>query len=305
MPKSRILIFDGNYCAHRAKHTVGHLVKGTTFGMLRITKAVVDELKPAQVVYAFDKGKPARRLAIYPSYKANRTKGHGVNNEVELAKEMLHSLGVNIAQINEVEADDIIGILVTHFREIYNEVIIVSSDFDLYQLIDGDNVVVYNPQRKVTINEDVFKENFDGFHPRKIIDIKCITGDTSDNIPGVKGVGEKGALKALKLAKGSVTNLPCDDFEGDNKLMKINSEIDIINRNLSLVIIPRKVDDLEPEKRQEMQKLIDNMERRNPNANVFNSLVRSNNFKSLGVDGFLKSFNLGRILSEDLDGWLI
>jgi DNA polymerase-1 len=305
--RNRVLIFDGNYCAHRAKHTVGHLVNGTTFGMLRITKAVIDDLDPSHVVFVFDRGRPLRRLLMYPQYKANRPHGKldGVSPQIELAKEILRSLGVNVVQMKDMEADDIIGILSNYFKEVYEEVIIVTSDHDLYQLIDGRKVVCYHPTQKKITDEQTFKQEYGGLHPRKIVDIKCITGDTSDNIPGIKGIGEKGAIKALNIAHGSITNFPCDDLENDKKLRKINENLDIIQRNLKLVLIPREIKDFETNRQTEMTEIITTLERRRPDPVEFRRLVEENNFKSLGVEKFLDSFDFGRVISEDLDGWLV
>ena len=160
---------------------------------------IINEEEAEYMLVAFDKGKTFRHEK-YEEYKAGRI---AMPEELKLqfpyAKKILDELGIKWFEIDNYEADDIIGTLAKEVdeKEDYNA-LIVSSDKDLLQLIT-DKVIVKHLKTKdhIMMDKSAFMEIY-GLEPIKMIDIKALQGDASDNIPGVKGIGEKTALKLLQ-----------------------------------------------------------------------------------------------------------
>ena len=206
----KLLLIDGNSLTYRAYFAsafspAGILTTkdGTPVNAVLTLNMMFNKLfreyKPTHILVAFDAGKKTFRHKKLDSYKGGRNKTPSeLITQFPLVKEMLDKWGIKHFEVNEIEADDIIATLAKkHNNEI--QVSVVSSDKDLYQLVQK-NVEIIVPQNGSKPNKIINKTNFvetQGYRPNQVIDIKGLVGDPSDNLPGVKGIGEKGAIKLL------------------------------------------------------------------------------------------------------------
>ena len=164
---------------------------------------------PTHVFVAFDKGSKTFRHTEYSDYKGTRDKApNEITYQFGILKDLLSSMNVNYLELDEYEADDILGTIAKLAQKEGFEVDIFTGDRDYLQLVD-DNIFVYLTKKgiseiKLMDNNAIF-EDF-GISPKQLIDVKALQGDSSDNIPGVKGVGEKTALKLIQ-EYGNLENL--------------------------------------------------------------------------------------------------
>ncbi|GAW28711.1 DNA polymerase I [Carboxydocella sp. ULO1] len=212
----KLLLIDGNSLVHRAYWALPPLTTGSgvptnaVFGFLNMLLKLLEEEKPDLVAVAFDAGRPQYRLELYPEYKGHRPKTpDDLRPQFPLVKEVLEALRIARCELEGYEGDDIIGTLVERARtEGGIRSLIVTGDKDSLQLIDEQTEVLLC--RKGI--SDLERYNFEnltektGLQPAQILDLKGLMGDSSDNIPGVPGVGEKTALKLLQQY-GSLENL--------------------------------------------------------------------------------------------------
>ena len=204
---------DGNNLLFRSYYATaynGNFMKNSKgfptnalFGFVNMINKIVNEEKPVYMVVAFDKGKTFRHDK-YDFYKGGRSETPDeLKMQFPVAKELLTSMGIKYYEIDNYEADDIIGTFAKYcdIPEDNYEGLIVSSDKDLLQLISKQvEIKLLKSKDYIRYNEESFKEEW-GIDPINIIDLKALMGDPSDNIPGVKGIGEKTALKLLKEYK--------------------------------------------------------------------------------------------------------
>ena len=199
----RVLVIDGNSIVNRAFYGIkllttkdGRYTNGI-YGFLNILEKVKSEVEPEAVAVAFDLKAPTFRHKMYDGYKANR-KGMPAElaEQMPVLKELLADLGYKCVELEGYEADDILGTLSAACGP-DDECFIATGDRDSFQLVK-DNVTVLLPSTKMgrtvvtRCTPEYIKETY-GVTPRQMIDIKAIQGDSSDCIPGVKGIGEKGA----------------------------------------------------------------------------------------------------------------
>lgn len=205
----KIILVDGNNLLFRSYYATAysgnfmHNSKGlptnALFGFANMINKIVLEEKPEYMIVAFDKGKTFRHDK-YEEYKAGRIEmPDELRVQFPIAKELLTYMGIKYYEIDNYEADDIIGTF-SKFCDEDSEYVgtIISSDKDLLQLLSTDvDIKLLKQKDYIRYNVESFKEEF-GIDPIKIIDLKSLEGDPSDNIPGVKGIGEKTALKLLQ-----------------------------------------------------------------------------------------------------------
>ena len=213
----KVVMIDGNNLMFRSYYATaytGNMMKNSKgfptnalYGFTNMINKIISEEKPKYVIVAFDKGKTFRH-DNYHEYKAGRiAMPEDLKVQFPVAKEMLDEMGIKWFEIDGYEADDIIGTFSEMVKKDDNYYgLIVSSDKDLLQLIN-DNIIVKLLKTKdyIMMDRNTFIETY-GVEPNKMIDIKGLMGDSSDNIPGVPGIGEKTALKLLQEF-GSVENL--------------------------------------------------------------------------------------------------
>jgi len=203
MPK-RLVLLDSHAILHRAYHgmpdfaTSGGVPTGALYGLCTMIFSAVEMLKPDYIVAAYDLPKPTHRHEAYKDYKAGRAKTDGeLVSQIIKSRDIYQVLGIPIYDKEGFEADDILGTIVEKTLKDKNiEVIIASGDMDTLQLVSDKKVQVYTLKKgiKDTIiyDEDAVRERF-GFGPELLPDYKGLRGDPSDNIKGIKGIGEKTA----------------------------------------------------------------------------------------------------------------
>jgi DNA polymerase-1 len=198
-----LYLIDGHNVLYRTFFGVPRLTApdGTptnvVLGVARILLKILREERPDAVVAVFDSREPTPRHALYPEYKANRLKTpEDLAAQIPVVDEMIDALGVRRLSIAGAEADDIIGTLSRRAEERGMDVIIVSSDKDMYQLV-SPRVKVRDGLKEHTVGEAQVEEVF-GVPPGKVADLLALAGDPSDNVPGVPGIGEKTASELIR-----------------------------------------------------------------------------------------------------------
>ena len=205
----KILIIDGHSILNRAFYGLPDLTNyeglhtNAVLGFLNIIFKIIDEENPTNVCVAFDVKQPTFRHLVYKEYKGTRKPmPDELREQVPLIKEVLTAMNVTIVEKGGYEADDIIGTLSRVADSAGYKVVIVSGDRDLLQLAT-DNILVRIPKTKAggTTIENYYADDVKdlyGVTPVQFIDMKGLMGDTSDNIPGVPGIGEKTASKIIQ-----------------------------------------------------------------------------------------------------------
>lgn len=211
MKNKTFLIIDANSILYRTFYALpplntkkGELVNAV-YGFLLVFLKTIKEIKPDFIVACFDLPKPTFRHKKFKKYKAQRRPmPDGLYQQIIKTKELLSVFSVNIFEKQGFEADDLVGTITNKIQQNKEseeiEIIILSSDKDLLQLINK-NVNVFTPQKGIKdyilYNKEEFKKRF-GLEPFQLIDLKALQGDSSDNIPGVKGIGKKTANELIK-----------------------------------------------------------------------------------------------------------
>ena len=205
----KLILIDGNNFMFRSYYATAYqgqimqnskgLPTNALFGFVSMINKIINEENPEYMVVAFDVGKNFRK-AKYDFYKEGRVAmPEELKIQMPIARELLDAYGIKHLELEPYEADDIIGTIAKMTEEDDSfEGLIVSSDKDLLQLISKETKMKLLKQKDyIRYSFDSFKNEY-GFDPIKVIDLKALMGDPSDNIPGVKGVGEKTAIKLLQ-----------------------------------------------------------------------------------------------------------
>ena len=225
----RLIMIDGNNLLFRSYYATaysGNFMKNSKnfptnaiYGLVNMINKILEEEKPNYVIVAFDRGKTFRHEK-YENYKGGRIETPDeLKKQFPIAKDVISAMGLKWYDIDNYEADDIIGTFSTYCDKEDIKGTIISSDKDLLQLIneDVDVKLLKSGGESIRYNEETFEKDY-GIKPINIIDLKALMGDSSDNIPGVKGIGEKGALKLLqeyKTLDGIYENI--DEIKGKTK----------------------------------------------------------------------------------------
>ena len=293
---SRLVLIDGNSILNRAFYGImGNKMLTTpdgkytnaVYGFLAIMFKVIDDLKPEYMAVAFDLKAPTARHKLYEGYKATRK---GMPNELAeqmpILKEILKLMNITIIEKEGYEADDILGTLAKNGEKEGLDVTIVSGDRDTFQLATK-KISIRIPHTKVgktevdTFGEKEIKEKY-GVTPKQLIEVKGLMGDTSDNIPGVPGVGEKTALDLVKTYKSIDKIYEAIDNNTDELKEKLkgklieNKDLAILSRTLGTINIEVPLD----------EKIDDLKVREWDNEKVFEK------FKELNFHRFIDRFNL-------------
>ena len=296
---SKLVLIDGNSILNRAFYGIMGSKMLTTkdgkytnavYGFLAILFKVLDDIKPDYIAVAFDLKAPTTRHKLYEGYKANRK---GMPNELAeqmpIVKEILTDMNITIIEKETYEADDILGTLSKKAEKKDIEVVIVSGDRDTFQLA-SNKVTIRIPHTKLGKTEvDYFDETaiIDkyGIKPKQLIEVKGLMGDTSDNIPGVSGIGEKTALELIKTYKTidnlykAIDNLKPKAKEkliNDRDMAFLSKTLGTINRDVPL---ENKIEDLK--------------------IKEWNKEKVTQKFKELNFNRFMERFNLKEEISEE------
>ena len=251
----KLVLVDGNSIMNRAFYgimgsrmltTKDGTYTNAVYGFLAILFKLLEDVKPEYLVVAFDLKAPTARHKLYEGYKANR-KGmpDELAEQMPIIKEVLRAMNIDIVEMEGYEADDVLGTLSRYGEKQGLEVTILSGDRDTFQLAT-DNITIRIPHTKGgktetdQYNREKIIEKY-GLEPKQLIDVKGLQGDSSDNIPGVPGVGEKTALSLIQKY-GSIENLYDklekgeDDLKGKQKeKIEQNKDLAFLSKTLGTI----------------------------------------------------------------------
>lgn len=205
--REKLMIIDGSSLLFRAFYALPLLTTregiytNAMYGFLTMFYNAIEENKPDYISVAFDKSGPTFRHEMYEEYKGTRTSPPDeIKGQFDRIKEILAAMNINNLESDKYEADDIAGTLAKKAEEDGLEVVIVTGDRDYLQLA-SDNIEIVITKKGITETEKYDKERIIedyGISPSQLIDLKGLMGDSSDNIPGVPGIGEKTGLKLIQ-----------------------------------------------------------------------------------------------------------
>lgn len=203
----KLVLIDGNAILHRAFHALPPLNNkdgvptNAVYGFFSMLFKIIGDLKPEYLIVCFDKKAPTFRKQMYVGYQAKRpTMSDDLIPQIELVHKALDFAQVQHFEIDGYEADDLIGTIAKKAVEEQIQVIIVSGDRDLLQLVNS-HVLMLAPIigiTKMTLFDEVKVKEKYGLNPSQIVDYKALVGDASDNYPGVSGIGPKTASSLLQ-----------------------------------------------------------------------------------------------------------
>lgn len=247
MPK--LVLIDSFGFIFRAYHALPHLQTtqgvntNAVYGFVRMALNLIEDMKADYIAAIYDSPTPVVRKEIYPDYKANRKPApEDLLEQIPLVKEALKALNIVTIEYPGAEADDIIASYVRLARQKDLEVIIISSDKDLMQLVSSEHrVSMYDSVKKMYIKEPEVLAKF-GVEPKDVRYAQALIGDSSDNIPGVKGLGVVGAAKLVQ-EYGTLENIyqNLDQIKGKATKNKLIADKDNAFLSLRLVTLDEHV----------------------------------------------------------------
>lgn len=268
--------YRAHYAFGRFSNAAGHKT-GVLFGFLRAINSY-RKLFKGEVIVAWE-GRPKSRHAASSDYKSDRAGlPDDVVSQLTHLREILRAMGVMQVQHPDWEADDILATMANRLHEAGEEVVIVTGDDDLLMCVqDGKpGVMVFNPKTKQMFHEAQVVEKY-GVGPKLLPELWAIQGDPSDNIPGVKGIGEEFSREAVKRSSGNLQRwldsvVPSTPGEA-KKVAALKADLDLIAKNYGLLCVNNHVSDM-----------------------VFEEPVRNpelleQKFREFGLGSFLKSFS--------------
>jgi DNA polymerase-1 len=199
LTRPRIFIIDAFAHIFRSYYAIRNIDNNAVYGFTNTLKRLMENESPDYLVVAFDSPGGSFRNELYPDYKANRGEmPEDMRPQIPYIKDIVKAYGVAMVEMSGYEADDIIGTLAVKAAEAGMQAVIVSGDKDLLQIVREDHIVMHDPSKGVEFMGAEAIPEFFGCKPDQIIDYLTIWGDSSDNVPGVPGVGQKGAAKLLE-----------------------------------------------------------------------------------------------------------
>ena len=295
---SRLILVDGNSIMNRSFYGIMSSKMLTTsdgtytnavYGFLSVLFKIQEDLSPEYMAVAFDLKGPTKRHEMYEGYKANR---HGMPDELAMQmpiiKDVLRAMNIKIVEKQGYEGDDIIGTLSKLAEDSDIDVTILSGDRDNFQLV-SDKVTVRIPRTKMgkTENEDydmtkVLEEY--GLEPIQLIEVTGFMGDSSDNIPGIPGVGEKTALNLIKNY-GTIENL-YNEVENNENLIDVKGKLkEKIVNNKELAFLSKELGTIN--RNVPIEETIDNLRIKEWNKSEVYNL-----FKYLKFNRYIERFNM-------------
>ena len=252
---ARLMLLDTYGLVYRAFFALPSLTTtrgvpiNAAYGFTMMVNKIIADEKPTHVIAAFDKGLPAARLAAYKEYKAQRQETPDeLRSQFALVRKILATYAIPIVELDGEEADDVIATLAQLAEQAQQDVLVVTGDLDLLQIVDARTTVL-TTRRGITdlgrYDAAKVRERFE-LEPRQLPDYRGLKGDPSDNLPGIPGVGEKTAIKLVKSA-GSLDALLADPtLAGSPKLealirahgetARVCRDVSVIKRDLPLAL---------------------------------------------------------------------
>ncbi|NCO60753.1 MAG: DNA polymerase I [Deltaproteobacteria bacterium CG_4_8_14_3_um_filter_51_11] len=235
-----LYLIDGSSYIHRAYHAIRSLSNSrgiptnATFGFTKMLLKVIKDKKPAFMAVVFDSRGPTFRHDIYPEYKANRPPmPDDLAAQIPYIKKIVEFLNIPSLEKMGYEADDIIGTLARRLGGEGRKVVMITGDKDFRQLVTGDTII-WDTMKDRIIDGEAIEKTY-GIKPAAFIDVMALSGDTSDNIPGVPGIGEKTALDLIREF-GSLEAL----LEGLGTVKKKNLALKIAG-NMDQLLMSRRL----------------------------------------------------------------
>lgn len=240
--RPKLFLVDGSSFFYRAYYAISSLTnsKGeptnAIYGFITILKKLLTDTQPDAVAICFDRKEPTFRHEKFENYKAQRKPmPEDLVQQIEPIKEYCRTAGIAMFEKAGYEADDVLGTIAVLGEKKGFDVFIVTGDKDFLQLVT-EHIKILNPHKEGWVGDiSRVKERFDGLGPEKVVDVMAIMGDASDNIPGVPGIGEKGALKLIHQF-GSVENL----LKYKEKISS-NSQRELVKQHEGLLKISREL----------------------------------------------------------------
>ena len=258
-----ILLIDGNHLARRSYFTVGKTLRTTTgkasgviYGTANSLRKIALKFNDCRMLVFFDGGHE-EATKLFEGYKNNpgRNRDDDFYEQCAVLTQLVGWMGVRTIRIDGVEADTLIGVAAYGYSRT-SDVIIVSSDHDMYQLL-SKRVEVYDDLKNKKVTDTDLSQYYTGFMPKDMIGLKALMGDRSDNIPGLPGMGEGTALEVLRQLDGykgvrALTRRGCPMPDPEDFPSKMRFRIEkafakpkevrtVLKRNLRLVKIPTRV----------------------------------------------------------------
>ena len=260
--RKKLVVIDGKSVFYRGYYAMSNLATkdgtptGGVFGFATMALEVIRRLKPDYVAVAWDKPKTniRRRLELYPEYKAGRKPAPAdFKEQIPILHELLKAFGWPLYEMDDYEADDIMGALAVQATEKDIDTLLITSDLDMLQLVN-DHVKVYALKTGLSNIELYSPASFTakyGIDVHQFLDLKALKGDSSDNIPGVPGIGEKGAIALLQEFKtldgvyeniGLIKDSTAKKLEAGKKLAYLSKELAAIWTDAPLKLNLQEVD---------------------------------------------------------------
>lgn len=276
-PKETLYLVDGSSYIYRAYYAIRHLSSPSGFptnaiyGFIQMLLKLLKDYNPQHVAVVFDAGRTTFRTEMYPEYKANRAAmPDDLRVQMGPIREVVRAFNIPTLELQGYEADDIIGALAGRFAGQGGKVVVVTGDKDLMQIVTDHVTLLDTMKGKVSGIPEVV-ERF-GVQPELVIDILGLAGDSSDNIPGVPGIGEKTATKLIQEF-GSLDSLlaRADEVKGKNgeKLREFREQA-LLSRRLATIElnVPLEID-------------LDTLTTREPDQETLNKIFKRFGFTSL------------------------
>ena len=198
-----LYLIDGSSYLYRAYFAIKRLSSPSGFptnaiyGFIQMLLKLLKDYQPQHLAMVFDVGRVTFRTELYPAYKANRAEmPDDLRQQVGPIRDLVRAFNIPVVELEGYEADDLIGTLATHWEATGGNVVVVTGDKDLMQIVT-DRTTLLDTMKNVTSDIPQVYERF-GVGPDRVIDILGLAGDSSDNIPGVPGIGEKTAIKLIQ-----------------------------------------------------------------------------------------------------------
>ena len=260
MPR-KLLLVDGSSYLYRAFHALPPLSNskgeptGAVLGVLNMLNKLIKEESPARVAVVFDAPGRTFRDDLFDQYKAHRTPmPDDLRSQVQPLLEAVEALGLPMLRIVGVEADDVIGTLATQAAHLGFDVLISTGDKDMCQLV-GPSIGLVNTMSNTRLDREGVKAKFDVL-PEQIVDYLALVGDSSDNIPGVTGVGPKTAAKWLNQYHtldslighaASITGKVGENLRSELPALELSRKLATIDTNVALTVDPEGLSAREPD----------------------------------------------------------
>lgn len=249
----KIFLVDASSILFRAFYAIRNLSTSegkktnAIFGTIKMAEKILRDYSPSYIAFVFDLPEPTFRHKEYADYKANREETpQDLQEQIAPSKEILENMGIPILELKGYEADDIIATIAEKAKKSDFEVVIVTADKDLFQLVDNNVKIIHTKKEDALLDREGVKEFF-GVYPENVTDVLALWGDPIDNIKGVPGIGEKGA-KELVSKFGSLEkifdNIDRIEKKSYRESLKENMESAILSKKLATIQrdVPMEID---------------------------------------------------------------